>query len=74
MRQSHYEEIINCIKFGAPALANELIVDLNDTVNLANQKITENQEAERRKTEEQLKKAQEEKAKKADVESKVTKK
>lgn len=47
MRQANYETIIQCINHGAPAIANILIADFNDTVNLANDRITYLQEQER---------------------------
>lgn len=36
MRQSNYDNIIKCIQHGAPALAGELITDLNQTVEESN--------------------------------------
>ena len=32
MTQELYDEIINCIRYGAPANADKLIVTLNETV------------------------------------------
>lgn len=39
MKQSNYETIVKCIQHGAPAIANELIGDLNNTVELANNQV-----------------------------------
>lgn len=36
MQQHQYEDIIKCINFGSPALANELIAALNNVVKIAN--------------------------------------
>ena len=74
MNQAQYTEIIECIKFGAPAFADELIIALNKEINLANQKRQELEDAKRRETEEAMKKAQEEKAKEESKVSNVTKK
>lgn len=41
MNQYSYEAIIGCIKFGAPAIANELIAALNNTVEIANKALEE---------------------------------
>lgn len=49
MNQYSYEAIISCIKFGAPAIANELIAALNNTVEIAN-KALEALEAKESKT------------------------
>ena len=41
MQQHHYDSIIACIKYGAPALADNLIVALNKMVKLANERTEE---------------------------------
>lgn len=74
MKQSEYENILACINYGVPALANNLIKAFNETISLANERITEKQEEERRKTEAELKRQQDEKIKKESNESNVTKK
>ena len=74
MHQSQYETIVKCIQYGAPALANDLIVSFNNTIQLANERASEMQEEQRRKTEEAMKKQQEENAKKDSQDSKVFKK
>lgn len=73
MTQSNYENIIACIKHGAPAMANELIVALNETIQLATERIAEMKEEERRRTEAEMKRQAEEQAKKDSTQSKVTK-
>lgn len=42
--QTQYEIIIECIKTGAPAIANELISSYNKTVQLANEQISYQEE------------------------------
>lgn len=41
MTQEQYTQIIKCIKFGVPAIADDLTNSFNSTVELANQRITE---------------------------------
>ena len=41
MTQEQYAEIIKCIKFGVPAIADDLVNSFNSIVELANQRITE---------------------------------
>lgn len=43
MRQANYETIIRCIQYGAPAIAEQLITDLNNTCELANKQLTQMQ-------------------------------
>ncbi len=65
MKQSNYDAIIKCIQHGAPAMADELITDLNQTVQLSNERIVEMQQA--REAEAAAKSAEAaEKAKKGD--------
>lgn len=47
MRQSDYETIIQCIQHGAPAIANTLVNSFNETISLANDRMTYLQEQER---------------------------
>lgn len=47
MKQSNYEIICECIKYGAPAIAGQLLADFNNTVELANEQITYRQEVQR---------------------------
>lgn len=47
MNQYSYEAIICCIKFGAPAIANELIAALNNTVEIANKALEESKTVDR---------------------------
>ena len=47
MKQSNYETICKCIEHGAPAIAGQLLNDLNQTVELANKQITYMQERQR---------------------------
>ena len=73
MKQNQYEAILQCIKYGAPALANDLITAFQLMLQLANDQITAIQEKERLETEAELKKLQEEKAKQDSQNSKVVK-
>lgn len=41
MQQHQYDSIVACIKYGAPALADSLIIALNKTVKLANERTEE---------------------------------
>lgn len=60
MRQNAYETIIQCVQFGAPAIAEHLIRELNEDVALANEtRIKEakaKEEAELKRKAEELKK------------------
>ena len=51
MNQEQYNTIIECINFGMPAKANELIKALNVTVSLANERLNELNTAEQAKEE-----------------------
>lgn len=73
MKQNQYDAILQCIKYGAPALANDLITAFNTAVQLANDQITAIQEKERLEAEAELKRLQEEKAKRDSQNSKVIK-
>lgn len=73
MRQYDYDTIITDIKFGTPALADELIKSFNETIVLANERLAAIDTEKRKKAEEELKRQQEEKAKQESKNSKVTK-
>lgn len=60
MKQHQYEEIITCINYGAPALANDLITAFNQVMQNSNEFISA-----KMKAEEEARKAQEEAAKEA---------
>lgn len=46
MKQAQYEAIINCIQFGAPALAQELVTAFNTVMQNSNEYVTEKMKAE----------------------------
>lgn len=58
MKQSHYEAIIHCIQYGAPALSQDLISSFVQVVQNSNEYITAQQKAQ-----EQARKAKEVEAK-----------